>query len=353
MPRSLRTSPVVVESPSPAHPSRKGEGRRPIKIWSRRSTVTPQMVGTTFAVHDGETFIRLFVTERMVGRALGDLVSGRSSTTRASKPSTAKPRVLVVDDDRSTRDAYSRWLAEAGFAAGKASSAASAMRSLRQRPVDLVLLDSSLPEMKGLQLLRDIRATRPKTAVVMVLDRYENSTATRARSLGAAQCLVKPIDETVLEEAVGGVLGTAREIPDQPAEEGDGRDGLGGPGGERLHFARLPELGSRAVPSLPGRAMYSCTATAAKNELGKLLDRLSYGAVCITRHETPKAVLLSIDDYEALAGTVGRNLDDLTREFDAMLERMQTPGSRDAMMAAFGASPSELGVAARAAAKRG
>ena len=99
--------------------------------------------------------------------------------------------------------------------------------------------------------------------------------------------------------------------------------------------------------------MYSCTATAAKNELGKLLDRLSYGAVCITRHETPKAVLLSIDDYEALAGTVGRNLDDLTREFDAMLERMQTPGSRDAMMAAFGASPSELGVAARAAAKRG
>jgi small subunit ribosomal protein S19 len=46
--------------------------RKVIKIWSRRSTVLPDMVGLTFAVHNGKKFIPVFVTENMVGHKLGE-----------------------------------------------------------------------------------------------------------------------------------------------------------------------------------------------------------------------------------------------------------------------------------------
>ena len=46
--------------------------KKPIKTWSRRSTVTPDFVGHTFNVHNGKTFIPVFVTENMVGHRLGE-----------------------------------------------------------------------------------------------------------------------------------------------------------------------------------------------------------------------------------------------------------------------------------------
>jgi small subunit ribosomal protein S19 len=46
--------------------------RRPIKTWSRRSTITPDFVGLTFAVHNGKIFHNVFVTENMVGHKLGE-----------------------------------------------------------------------------------------------------------------------------------------------------------------------------------------------------------------------------------------------------------------------------------------
>ena len=47
--------------------------RKIIKTWSRRSTVVPDMIGHTFAVHNGKKFIPVFVTENMVGHKLGEL----------------------------------------------------------------------------------------------------------------------------------------------------------------------------------------------------------------------------------------------------------------------------------------
>jgi len=46
--------------------------KKPIKTWSRRSTVTPDFVGHTFNVHNGRSFIPVFVTENMVGHKLGE-----------------------------------------------------------------------------------------------------------------------------------------------------------------------------------------------------------------------------------------------------------------------------------------
>jgi antitoxin Phd len=97
----------------------------------------------------------------------------------------------------------------------------------------------------------------------------------------------------------------------------------------------------------------SVTATEAKNEFGRVLERVIQGErVYITRHESPKAVLLSVADFDALMATTQTKLDALTGEFDALLARMQSPGARAAMQVAFGASPQQLGIAAVEAARK-
>ena len=52
--------------------------KRVIKTWSRRSTVIPDMVGHTFAVHNGKVFVNVFVTENMVGHKLGEFSPTRT-----------------------------------------------------------------------------------------------------------------------------------------------------------------------------------------------------------------------------------------------------------------------------------
>jgi len=52
--------------------------RQPIKTWSRRSTIIPNFVGYTFAVHDGRKHMPVFITENMVGMKLGDFVPTRT-----------------------------------------------------------------------------------------------------------------------------------------------------------------------------------------------------------------------------------------------------------------------------------
>ncbi len=97
------------------------------------------------------------------------------------------------------------------------------------------------------------------------------------------------------------------------------------------------------------------TATKAKNEFGRALDKVMAGeVVVITKHDAPKAVLISVDEFNALARATELNLNALTDEFDALFERMQTSKARTAMQEAFEASPRRLGRAAvKAARKRG
>lgn len=97
----------------------------------------------------------------------------------------------------------------------------------------------------------------------------------------------------------------------------------------------------------------SFTATEAKNEFGRVLEMvIQGGVVVITRHDAPKAVLVSVDEFNALARATESTLDTLSHEFDALVSRMQTPKARLAMKAAFDASPAQLGRAAVAAARK-
>jgi prevent-host-death family protein len=98
----------------------------------------------------------------------------------------------------------------------------------------------------------------------------------------------------------------------------------------------------------------SVAATKVKNEFGAILEKATHGgAVAITRHDTPKAVLISYDEFQSLVRTRSQTLENLGAEFDGLLSRMQTPKTRKGMKAAFNASPAQLGrYAVKAARKR-
>jgi small subunit ribosomal protein S19 len=71
--------------------------KRPIKTWSRRSTVLPDFVGLTIAVHNGKQHIPVYVTENMVGHKLGEFAltrtfKGHSADKKVAAPSTPPPK---------------------------------------------------------------------------------------------------------------------------------------------------------------------------------------------------------------------------------------------------------------------
>ena len=79
MARSIKKGPFVDKHLSEkVEASRGNQSRKVIKTWSRRSTITPDFVGLTFAVHNGRKFIPVFVTENMVGHKLGEFSPTRT-----------------------------------------------------------------------------------------------------------------------------------------------------------------------------------------------------------------------------------------------------------------------------------
>jgi len=96
MSRSLKKGPFV-----DGHLQKKVEAARavndkkPIKTWSRRSTITPEFVGLTIAVHNGKQHIPVYVSENMVGHKLGEFAltrtfKGHSSDKKVAAPSATK-----------------------------------------------------------------------------------------------------------------------------------------------------------------------------------------------------------------------------------------------------------------------
>ncbi|MBL7661944.1 30S ribosomal protein S19 [bacterium] len=73
MARSIKKGPFVdLHVMKWVERAKNGQHKGPIKTWSRRSTITPDMIGLTFAVHNGKKFNPVYVTENMVGHRLGE-----------------------------------------------------------------------------------------------------------------------------------------------------------------------------------------------------------------------------------------------------------------------------------------
>jgi small subunit ribosomal protein S19 len=97
MGRSLKKGPFVdTHLLEKVEVMNRGSERKVIKTWSRRSTVVPEMVGHTLAVHNGRKFIPVYITENMVGHKLGEFAPTRlfkGHTTRVAERAAAAAAV--------------------------------------------------------------------------------------------------------------------------------------------------------------------------------------------------------------------------------------------------------------------
>ena len=86
MSRSIKKGPFVDNSLLKwIERAKSGAHKGPIKTWSRRSTITPDMIGLTFAVHNGKKFNAVFVTENMIGHKLGEFSPTRTFHGHSAK----------------------------------------------------------------------------------------------------------------------------------------------------------------------------------------------------------------------------------------------------------------------------
>jgi small subunit ribosomal protein S19 len=85
MSRSLKKGPYVDQRVIKKIANRRAGDKTPIKTWSRACTITPEMIGFTFAVHNGKDFIPVYVTEEMIGHRLGEFSPTRKFTRHGGR----------------------------------------------------------------------------------------------------------------------------------------------------------------------------------------------------------------------------------------------------------------------------
>jgi small subunit ribosomal protein S19 len=86
MPRSIKKGPFIDESlQRKIRRAEETNSKQAIKTWSRRSTITPEMISMTFAVHNGKKFIPVYVTEDMIGHKLGEFSPTRTYRGHGNK----------------------------------------------------------------------------------------------------------------------------------------------------------------------------------------------------------------------------------------------------------------------------
>jgi len=91
VPRSLKKGPFVdLHLANKVEAAVKANDRRPIKTWSRRSMITPDMVGLTIAVHNGRAHVPMIINDEMVGHKLGEFAATRTFKGHAGSDKKAK-----------------------------------------------------------------------------------------------------------------------------------------------------------------------------------------------------------------------------------------------------------------------
>lgn len=230
-------------------------------------------------------------------------------------------RVLMVE---STAEPQASGLGALGFDVRSVAKEVTALTLAAKEPFDVAIVDANLPGMRGMSLVSRLRERAPNMAVVLLTARYTNELAAEAAELGVFQMLEKPTDSKSLERVVrAAVLQTRHLLSTFRAI---------------VHPASSP----RSVP-----------ATDAKNEFGSILEAaVQEGTVVITKHDVPKAVLVSVERVGELLAKHEPDLEALSVEFDELVARMRTPKARAAARGLFTATPEQLGGAAVAEVKR-
>ena len=116
--------------------------------------------------------------------------------------SSAKPSLLLVDDELSMRDSLGRWFAKDGYEVSAAADGPQALAALERRRFDVALVDLKMPGMDGLELQREIRRRDPRAMVIILTAFASVETAVEALKEGAFDYVTKPVDPETLGHVV-------------------------------------------------------------------------------------------------------------------------------------------------------
>ncbi|HUI62025.1 MAG TPA: response regulator transcription factor [Steroidobacteraceae bacterium] len=128
-----------------------------------------------------------------------------NAAATAATASTAKPRLLIVDDDEELRAMLAEYLGPEGFLTESVGSGPAALERLGRDPVDLVVLDVMLPELSGFEVLRRIRGMN-RVPVIMLTARGEEVDRVVGLEMGADDYLAKPFSPRELVARIRAVL---------------------------------------------------------------------------------------------------------------------------------------------------
>ncbi len=107
--------------------------------------------------------------------------------------------ILLVDDDTSLNRILERMLEEHGFGVDLATDGPTAIQRLNSSTYDVAILDNCLPRMSGIEILRELKAKKLATKVIMITAVDEQELAHQGKALGASEILAKPFEfETLI-----------------------------------------------------------------------------------------------------------------------------------------------------------
>ncbi|MBP7147428.1 MAG: response regulator [Acidobacteria bacterium] len=122
------------------------------------------------------------------------------------------PRILVLDDDRQVRTLIRLVLERAGYQVDEASDGRTALEMQRSLPVDLLVADILMPEVDGIEVIREFRREFPKVRILAISGgglAYSGNYLDMARRAGASHALGKPFEHEDLLAAVRELVGPA------------------------------------------------------------------------------------------------------------------------------------------------
>jgi len=116
-------------------------------------------------------------------------------------------KILIVDDEENSRIGLSKILTKSGYEVLTAENGRQALDTIKQEDCSLVITDMKMPEMDGIQLLREIKQYNPDIGVIIVTAYGEVDSYLESMNLGAFEYLNKPIKVDELKKVISKVLG--------------------------------------------------------------------------------------------------------------------------------------------------
>jgi DNA-binding response OmpR family regulator len=125
------------------------------------------------------------------------------------------PHILVMEDDLSVAKGLEMVLSEEGYTVNLAGTGELAMKAFRQKRFDLLVADLRLPDIDGMEVIKQVKKAKPETEVIVITGYGTTATAVEAMKLGVHDFLPKPFTEDQIKSAIDEAL---REHVEKPAE---------------------------------------------------------------------------------------------------------------------------------------